>query len=204
MKDIIRFTVTLLVVCLLSSGSLSLLYNGVKDRIEKGKILAQEEALNYALDGSAKIDKIEREGLEYFKAFNEDGTLKGFAVICSGKGFSSTIKTACGFGASGTIIRIRVIEQQETPGLGSNLKEVRTNKFLWDIFTGKKRPEVDPTPYFQRQFFGINYNDLKIVKTPSQASGEIQALTGATISSKAVMESIRAKIGEVLKAEGLK
>ncbi len=114
----------------------------------------------------------------YYKAM-KNGEFIGYAAIVEGKGYGGTIKMAIGICLDETIKRVRVISQSETPGLGSRVAE---DEFLI-------------------QFEGKNLEELKL----RGEGGEIDAITGATISSDAVVDIVREefqKLVEVL--EGAK
>ena len=65
-------------------------------------------------------------------------------------------------------------------------------KALKNIFSKKKEPEKKISPYFTEQFKGMDVRSLDM--------GDVDAITGATISSKAVVDSIREKAMEILNA----
>ena len=98
----------------------------------------------------------------------------------------------------GTIIGIKVTFQEETPGLGARMNEVKSSKYLW-TFWKDEGEEEDTTPSFQLDFFNKKYNELRLTKGSdiNPETPEIESITGATISSKAVMDSIIAGCEEV-------
>jgi len=99
----------------------------------------------------------------YFSVKKGDETI-GYAIYSYGKGYQSLIETLIGLDKTLRITGITVISQAETPGLG-------------DGVTGEE---------FQKQFRGRDISMLKV--TASGDKGFVQALTGATISSRAVTE----------------
>lgn len=104
---------------------------------------------------------------EFFVA-RKAGQFAGAAVISSsGRGYGGEIKLMLGLDASGTVKDIQIIEQHETPGLGSKIAEApfRTQ------FAGKPLAETT----------------WRVKKD----GGHVDAVTGATISSRAVAEAIR-------------
>ena len=104
--------------------------------------------------------------------------MTGVAVIGSSeKGFSGLIKIMVGFKPDGTIQNIEVLEQKETPGLGTKIKD---EKFLKQFRT--KNPS--------------SFN-LKVKKD----GGEVDALTGATITSRAFGEATQMAYDELIKNE---
>ena len=88
----------------------------------------------------------------------------------------------------GTIQGIKILSQNETPGLGSNIDEVVEDKTVWTAFS-KEEKGATPKPWFQEQFRGKSINNLD----------QIETITGATISSAAVIVSIKEKVEIILK-----
>ena len=83
-----------------------------------------------------------------------------------------------GVDTTGAIVGVQVLSQQETPGLGARIEEV-------------KYGEKDP--WFQRQFVGKSAASVAVDKD----GGEIQSVTGATISSRALSKSVIAAFGKL-------
>ena len=108
----------------------------------------------------------------------------GYVFIASGKGYSSVVQTMVGVGPDGKITGIKVIFQQETPGLGTKAVEV-------------KYGEKDP--WFYRQFVGKSVEDNLRVK---KDGGAIDAITGATITPRAITDSINKGLTALQKAAG--
>ncbi len=199
MKDTIKFVVTLVIVTVLSAGILSYVYIRVKGKIEIQKKASVENAIKFVFNDMAKKEEVKNNNSHYWKCFDKDNKLLGYAVLCKKGGFSSIIQIIAGVKPDGAITRIKIISQQETPGLGAKMNQIRSNKYIWDFITGKKRVKISPIPYFQKQFFGKNYEDLIVVKHKPNKNNEIQALTGATISSKAVTNGIKKGIAAAFK-----
>jgi RnfABCDGE-type electron transport complex G subunit len=72
---------------------------------------------------------------------------------------------------------LKILSQNETPGLGTRITEIKSNKTIWDIFKGKKVKEPKE-PWFQKQF-------------SEKSLDKIDVITGATISSKAVINTVK-------------
>jgi electron transport complex protein RnfG len=83
-------------------------------------------------------------------------------------GYSSVISSLVGLDLDNKIIGIEVLSQQETAGLGANIAKES----------------------FLKQFIGKTKEELKIKKD----GGQIDAITGATISSRAITDGVRKKI----------
>ena len=138
-----------------------------------------KEALQHVLPEAERIiETITPEGKVYFRGFaTEDTSIApvGYAVVAYGRGYSSTIQTLVGVEKSGEITGIEILFQQETPGLGAKAEEVRYG-------------ETDS--WFQRQFKGASGIEIAVDKD----GGEIQSITGATITSQAITNSIKSEV----------
>jgi len=153
-----RYGLILALICIVAAGLLSgvIAQAQAEETTSLKEVLPQAESFKPIKSGGAII---------YYEAFDAQGKLIGAAFKASGDGYSSTIETMVGMLKDGTITAIKVLTQNETPGLGTQVLE---NKFTAQ-FTGSK------------DFSGI------------------QAITGATISSKAVMNSVKEKSEEIKK-----
>jgi len=98
----------------------------------------------------------------------------GYAFLALGKGYGGDIDILVGLEDETTIKAITIISQSETPGLGSRIAESS----------------------FATEFTGVNIDDI-ILK---QDGGQIDAITGATISSRAVIEAVRTTAMEKVKS----
>ncbi len=102
----------------------------------------------------------------------------GWVVAAAGQGFADRIELLVGLDLEATTITgIYVLDQKETPGLG-------------DFITSAER--------FRDQFQGQPASGpLKVVKREVQpGSGEVKALTGATISSESVAAIVNRRVAE--------
>lgn len=180
MKKILHYALVLGIICSIATGLLASVNN-----FTAAQVLAQgqkelEDGLKEVMPQADKFEAIkEKEEIIYYKAIDKNGKTIGSAFKASAKGYSSDIETLVGMFSNGTINTIKVINQNETPGLGTRIQEI-------DEAKGK-------TPWFQAQFNN---------KTIADLDSSIQTITGATISSTAVLDSVKTKskqIQELLK-----
>ena len=120
----------------------------------------------------------------YWTGYSDVGktTKGGYAFIVKGAGFASTIETLVGVDTTGKIVGIKILSQEETEGYGNKITEVR---------------EGEKDPWFMHQFIGKSPAD-KIALTAD--GGVIDAISGATITSKAVIESIDSGLKKLMEA----
>ncbi len=100
---------------------------------------------------------------EYYVAYQGDRVI-GYIIRSFGKGYSSYIDTLIAVNPDFTVREIDILGHAETPGLGDEIE----------------------TEAFRRQFVGKGARSLNVVTT--ETTEEIQAISGATISSRAVAE----------------
>ncbi len=127
------------------------------------------------------------EGYKVYRVFDslEDGKEKllGWAYVAKGKGFGGDIKLLIGLNAEADgLVGIDVLEDVETPGFGNYINDEERWK-------SKFRPRDGKALSLDR--------NLVVIKTTPTKPYQIQAITGATISSKAVVSIINDTAGEV-------
>ena len=190
MKSVIRYGFILSVICLVATGLLSFVNSFTKTRISQQAQSEIRDSLKEVLPDAALFEPVKsKEEILYYKAIDENKNLLGVAFTASKKGYSSDIETMVGMKPDGTITAIKILNHNETPGLGSRITEVKDDTTIFDFLKGKRKTEFRK-PWFQEQF-----SDKKI-----SGLDDIQAITGATISSKAVIDSVKIKAQEILKS----
>ena len=209
-QSIFSMVIVLTIICLASAYSLGFLFMITKDKIEEQERKVIEESLTKVLpdadsEGFEEVETKTEDGkpFTYYKAYDkpvssEDKKLVGYAVVGSAKGYSSTIVVMVGVDSEIKKIKgLKILQQQETPGLGAQCQSVVTDKKLWKPFSkgGKPKSWVD-------QFTDKSVDNLKVVK--EKTDEHIEAITGATITSNAVVQAARSAIStlsSVLKEE---
>lgn len=162
MKETLRFSIVLGLICFLASGLLAAVNTITAPKIKQQKEDKERLALNEVMPGarSFKFKSIsEEEG--YYLAYDENNKLVGFVIKGHKKGYSSDIEVMLGLNLNLKISGIKILSQNETPGLGSRIAE--------DSFLNQFK----------------NKNSLSL--------DGVQTITGATISSSAVIKSIEDK-----------
>ena len=167
-----NMVLVLFCITLISSACVGLVNMITIDPIAKAKEAAVKAALAAVLPEFDATEKSEHTADELpiiaHKATKE-GQVVGYAIETATKsGFSGMIKMMVGFDTKGTIININVLEQNETPGLGAKMTE-EGNPLLASI-QGKVAS--------------------KVKLTVKKDGGDVDALTAATISSRAYAEAV--------------
>ncbi len=165
---------TLLVITIISGALLGAINDLTIEPNAQAKIAQKIRALKLVLPefDNNPVDEVKMMSLlgiadstEIFPALKNGAPVGAAVVGSSEKGFSGTIKIMVGFNADGTIKKIAVLEQKETPGLGTKMKD---EKFL-------------------QQFRNQNPSEFKL--KVAKDGGEVDALTGATITTRAFCEA---------------
>lgn len=169
-KDVnaIKITLNLVIVYIIGGLILAAVYAKTSPIMFRNAVIAKQKALKELLPEADKIDKagdwtIHEKHAEYFIAKKGDETI-GYVVQSFGKGYSSYINTLVSVDKDFNIQKINILSHAETPGLGDEI-------------------EYD---YFKDQFKNKDLDHLKVLKTDT--TEYIQAISGATISSRAVSE----------------
>lgn len=170
--------IVLVLVAGLSALILGAIYNITKEPIQKAKDNREFNAIKDVVYGKFANNPYEERHIiptadgkgkvELFPARNENGNITSIAIkTYSNNGFGGKIELMVGYFVDGTINKYKVIDYKETPGLGTKVSE----------------------PKFSNQFNGINPG--KHVFKVKQDGGDIDAVTAATISSRAVIDAIQ-------------
>jgi electron transport complex protein RnfG len=174
-----------LLLSLSFGGALAAIEIGLKPIIEENKRAEIFSQIPLLVPGaSSEASGTAAPGV--YEGRSESGERVGWLLRASGQGFADRIECLIGLDAKGeTLTGIYVLDQKETPGLGDYITD--RDKF-------RKWFEGQPTA-----------TPLRVVKQASPApAGEVQALTGATISSDAVAGIVNKRVAEFRKvlAEG--
>ena len=167
------------IITIASGALLGWVYSITKEPIALQAAAQQQAAIAEvapAFDNNPEADKWETDinGVPFtvYPAY-DDGKLVGAAVKGSSmNGFAGEITVMCGFEADGTVKDYRVLQQAETPGLGTKME-----------------------PWFRdpagaRSVIGKNPASTSFFVT-KDSGGEIDGITAATISSRAFLETMR-------------
>jgi Na+-translocating ferredoxin:NAD+ oxidoreductase subunit G len=164
MNEMLRYAVVLGIICVGASASLGFVNSFTKDRIIAQAQAQENESLQEVMPQARSFEAVKQgDEVLYYKALGNDGEIVGFCFKASGKGYSSLIETVAGMNPDGSLTAIKVVSQNETPGLGTRVQESS----------------------FASQFKGRNDFD------------GVQTIAGATISSRAVIASIRDRAREI-------
>ena len=178
-KDIIKPGIVLLIVTVIAAGLLGAVNIATKDTIADVKAKAKEDSMKKVLPDAKSFNKEQENNNKdysviksYTEGIDESGNPVGCTFEVSTKGFSTGLNLMIGITKDGVISGVDILSHGETPGLGANAKEKWKDQPKWvSQFTGKS---------------GI----VNVTKGDSPKDDEIQAITGATITSNAIANAV--------------
>ncbi len=176
MKDMLKLVLILTVICAVSSALLAAVYSKTKEPIAAALELRTAHAVKRVMpEGVSTPEKREVGGVTFFVAMN-NGRLASVAVEGRSKnGYGGEIALMVGLSADGKLVNFQKLVANETPGLGSKID----------------------SDAFRKPLLGRPLDaDWRVKKD----GGKVDAITAATISSRAALECIRDAIGKYEKA----
>ncbi len=152
-----------------------------------GGLLPKANRFELASDIEIKSARGKKVKSNVYKAFSETGNCIGWAFNTSGSGFADKIELVVAVDKDfQKIAGFDILTSNETPGFGDQIK----------------------LPWYRSQFAGTPAEELQLVKTgdAEKIDSKIVAVTGATVSSEAVVEIINNSITQIkdqMQKEGL-
>jgi len=177
MKNSFKMILVLVVVSLLSSVGLSFVYKYAQPQIAANKQKELNSAILKVLPHAKSYDTITKGDEKFYIGKDARKRLAGYAVVAKGGGYQGEIVIMAGLDSKlEKILAIEILESVETPGLGGMIKE----------------------DDFKNQFKSLSIlPEISMVKEETRFPNEIQAITGATVSSKAVVRILNEKIQKI-------
>ena len=163
-----NMVIVLTIITVIAAACLGAMNNLTAEPIAASKKAKQEAAIKAVLPEFTAVDEVAIVNEQkIFRAYNANNELVGIAIETKELGFGGDITTMVGFDANGSIVDYSLLQHAETPGLGSKLT---------DWF--KVKSDIRGT--------GADKMPLRV----SKDGGEYDAITAATISSRAFLNSI--------------
>ncbi len=181
----IKLILTLAIAGLISGIAIIAIYEATLPTITAYKAKVLREAVFKVLPGVTKIQKLQYIDSKFqpidseenspeiiYAGYDSEDNLVGYAINASGSGFQDTIQILYGYiPQNNLIVGMEVLDSRETPGLGDKIyKDV-------DFKANFRSLTVKPAIVF-------------VKKGMKSASNEVDSITGATISSRAIVKII--------------
>jgi len=180
-SEIIQPAMILFLVGLIVTTILAFVYQIANPLILVGeaqeKLLSLQKVLPNAenFEEEMSADALKNKGFEIpdtivsvYKGVSGDA-VSGYAVSVEPKGYGGKINMIVGISSDGSVSGVTIVSMNETPGLGTKASD----------------------PNFIKQYQGVKPSDsLQVVKQGASKKGDVQALTGATVTSRAVTKGV--------------
>ena len=190
-NTIIKDTIILTLITLIAGGVLGLVYEITKDPIAKQQELAKQEAYKAVFEDADTFEVcveaedadlaayLAGEGFEaqtvneIMEAKDASGETLGYAInLTTSEGYGGDITFSMGVQADGTLNGISILTISETAGLGMNADK----------------------PEWKGQFAGKKAEVFSVTKDGATSDDQINAISGATITSRAVTNAVNAAV----------
>lgn len=176
MKDAAKIALRLIVITVIAGLLLGLTYSSTKDPIAQQEALKASESRRVVLNDAVDFEQIDLESLnlpeeygviqEAYSGINNGETV-GITVSMAVTGYSTGLNVTVGIKNDGSVAGVDIGSHSETPGLGAKADD----------------------PDYLSQYTGLT-PPANIVKTAPSNSSDVQAITGATITSQAVADAV--------------
>ncbi|MBQ6774038.1 MAG: RnfABCDGE type electron transport complex subunit G [Synergistaceae bacterium] len=175
MKKALHLGGTLFAVTAITGLLLGIVQDFTSAAILRAEQAARNEAFKAVLPDADNFESVEVKA-DDFVADVQKGTgksgLAGWCISVNSKGYGGLVNFIVGVTKEGHVKAISILNHSETPGLGAKSTE----------------------PEFYTQFNDKDKLPLKVVKGAANASDEIAAISGATITSNAIVNGVNAAV----------
>lgn len=175
--SIFQIAINLVITCLVSGLIIGLVYYVTAPIAAEKREISKQESMRALVSDTDSFKEVPDKA-EWFAA-EKGGKVTAYIVPGESRGYGGEIKMLVAVTPAGEVIDYKILAHNETPGLGDNASK-------------------DP---FKGQFKGKKEANLTVTKDASDKD-DIQAMTGATISSKAVTLAVKNAVHEVTEFTG--
>lgn len=169
-KEIAVPTVALSLICLLVTAALAFTDSMTKEPIEKLQKQAEVTARQAVLPSAESFEEITGTSMEKapYAGRDDSGSVVGYVIVTQAKGYGGTLEVMTGIDGDGKVTGVTILSHSETVGLGANAAN----------------------PSFTDQYKQAAPENGFVVDKSGKLENGVQALTGATITSKAVTSAV--------------
>jgi electron transport complex protein RnfG len=175
----------LTIVSVVAAATLGYVAELTMPRIRENALRELRQGISDVLPGLKDYEvRHQEEAFQIYEGKDEAGEIVGYAIVRTGAGFADSIKLI--FGVSQDFSKIyflKVLEQKETPGLGAKIMDELSFLQFWKDKSIREPIEYAKPPRPKERL----------------AENEVNAITGATISSQAVVAAVNLAVKEAKK-----
>ncbi len=196
MKGILKHTALLAIITIVAGLALGLVHEITLEPIAQAKEQQKQDAYKSVFADADSFEAVDFDQAEADKIASSFGkctidevimaqkgsdTIGYIITVTDGEGYAGDIQFTVGVDAEGQVTGVSFLKITESPGLGMNARD---------------------DAGFTKQYTGKQVEQFEVVKTGASSDEQIQALSGATITSRAVTGGVNAALayfGQVLK-----
>lgn len=169
MRDIIRLSLTLALIGIVSAALLTAVHNVTDPIITERREREYRQALDNFFPGFDTFETKSLDEGQFDLIYGDSGDFKGIMATVDAMGYDGEISYNLAVDSEGEIIGLRIVAHTETPGIG----------------------DVIERDSFQEQFLGKSFKD------PITAGEDVDIVSGSTVSTAAMINSIRHTTGVI-------
>jgi len=201
MKEAMKLSLALCVVCTAAGVLLAFANAQTAEARKAAEMRTKMEALQKVLpafDNAPLEDTVQADDVTFYCARSQGRLVAVAGEGATDKGFGGELRVLVGLEPDGKVRSVVVTAHKETPGLGTQATERKQQKSIGDLFRGDQGDKaangadaLPPNPYLD-QFGGQGAVYSDVSQAPfkvTQDGGRLDAVSGATISSRAVADA---------------
>jgi Na+-translocating ferredoxin:NAD+ oxidoreductase subunit G len=177
-KEILKPTITLFVICLVTAILLAVTNQMTRDKIVAMNKQTESTSRQVVLPGTTEFEDSKDGTYAIGKSEND---ITGYVFTTKSKSYGGDLSVMTGISKDGKVTGVVILEISDTPGLGLNAQK--------ESFRDQYK-QAAPEKGFE------------VTKSGTAADGQINAMTGATITSKAVTSAVNEAVANYQKVKG--
>jgi Predicted NADH:ubiquinone oxidoreductase, subunit RnfG len=174
-KEIARPALVLFLICLVVTLLLAVTNRITRGQIEKMDRESESASRQLVLPEATSFEDSADRTYAVGKAGND---VVGYVFVTKSKSYGGDLSAMTGIGRDGKVAGVSILSSNDTPGLGLNAQK--------ESFRGQYRQAAPE-------------NGFEVVKSGTAKDGQIEAVTGATITSKAVTDCVNQAVARYQK-----
>lgn len=176
-KEIARPAVTLFAICFVMTLLLAVTNQLTKNQVAEMKKQSEAQSRQTVLAEAASFETKD----DTYAVGKKGGDIVGYVFTTKAKSYGGDISVLTGIGKEGKITGVVLLSSNDTPGLGLNAQK--------DSFRSRFKQTVPQ-------------NGFEVIKSGTAQSGQIEAMTGATITTRAVTDCVNQAVAAYQKIKG--
>lgn len=177
LKEVARPALTLFIICFVMTALLAVTNQMTKSKVEEMKQQSEAQSRQIVLPDATVFETKDAT----YAVGKKGGDLVGYVFTTKAKSYGGDLNVLTGISKEGKVTGVVLLSINDTPGLGLNAQK--------DSFRNQYKQAVPEKGF-------------TVIKSGDPKDGEIEAMTGATITSKAVTNAVNDAVAAYQKIKG--